>query len=113
MKEQRIQLYKALINRLLASTDIQVISNITTIFENFFENSKEIDNFKEIFEALFFDDKENLDILFWNAEKQQPLSVLLNLYLDSLDVQLSLSWQQIYHAPKLLYNKNLQRSHHL
>ena len=60
----RIKIFKDLINRLLASTDLQVIGNITSIFSNFLENYKDVDSFCPIFTQLFFDDKEVLEVLF-------------------------------------------------
>jgi hypothetical protein len=63
VKEKRIKIFKNLINNLVASTDLEVISNTKYIFSEFFSNSKDVDSFKEIMIELFMK-KETLDTIF-------------------------------------------------
>lgn len=42
---QRISIYKALVNRMLASTDLEVLSNIRDIFDEMYKNCSQISEF--------------------------------------------------------------------
>lgn len=60
---QRVDIYKTLINRLFASTDLEVLSNIRDVFLDFFKDSEEISLFQKVFEGVFFD-QNTIDTLF-------------------------------------------------
>lgn len=61
--EKRIALYKKLVNRLLASSDPEVIDNIAFIFEEFLKKCGDIRGSEKIFDALFFNN-ETLSTFF-------------------------------------------------
>lgn len=61
--EKRITIFKTLINRLFASTDLEVLSNIRDVFFDFFKDSEEISMFKKVFEGVFFN-ADSINTLF-------------------------------------------------
>lgn len=54
--KERISIYNSLINRLLLSTDLEVISNIVDVFHDFFDNSHDLSNFNLLFKGIFFNE---------------------------------------------------------
>ena len=60
---QRISIYKALVNRMLASTDLEVLSNIRDIFDEMYKNCSQISEFPELFKGIFCD-PDTLDTMF-------------------------------------------------
>lgn len=62
-RQVRVLLFRKLVNRLLASSDPEVISNISMIFEEFLKNCGDITESQAIFEGIFFD-KNTLDTFF-------------------------------------------------
>lgn len=61
--EVRINLFRKLVNRWLASSDHEVIENIGIIFEEFLNKCGDITESEAIFEAIFFH-KATLETFF-------------------------------------------------
>lgn len=61
--ETRIKIFKALINRLLASTDLEVIANIKDLFSDLFLKCNEVSNFELLYNGIFCD-KDTIDTIF-------------------------------------------------
>lgn len=61
--EIRINLFRKLVNRLLASSDSEVIDNISMVFDEFFSKCGDITESQAIYEGIFFH-KETLDTFF-------------------------------------------------
>ena len=56
-------MFRKLVNRLLASTDPEVIDNITSIFDDFLSKCGDVSNSKDLFNDIFFH-AETLETLF-------------------------------------------------
>jgi len=89
--EKRIKIFKNLVNNLLASTDLEVISNTQFIFSEFFENNK-IDHFKELFIELFMT-AENLETIFKclqlrteRSGSKAKVAIITTIFCSALDI---------------------------